>query len=51
MLFTPWIGAHFGLPMGQQNSSVAMSSPMVLRSSGVRSINHSRTGRLPAAET
>ena len=44
---TPAIGAHLGLPTGQQNSRVAMSSPIVLRSSAESSSSQSRTGRLP----
>src|SRR6266568_710312 len=42
-------GLHTGIPMGQPNSTVLMSSPMRLRSSEERLFNQSRTGSPPAS--
>src|SRR6202521_1032020 len=39
-----------GMPIGQENSTSLMSSPMILRSSASRFLSHSRTGSRPPSE-
>src|SRR5262249_54255763 len=38
---------HSGMPIGQENSTSLMSSPMILRSILSRPLSHSRTGSRP----
>src|SRR5580692_4253254 len=40
-------GRHTGIPTGHPNSTVLISSPMSLRSSGGRLFSHSRSGSPP----
>jgi len=47
--FCPFIARQSGIPIGQPNSAVRISSPMAFLSSGVKPRSQSRTGTRPAS--
>ena len=47
----PLRGRQSGIPTGQPNSAVRMSSPIALQSFGSRDKSHSRTGTLPFSDS
>lgn len=49
--FRPLIDLQSGIPTGQPNSAVLMSSPMILRSPAGRDNSQSRTGSFPASDS